>query len=124
MEALTIEEFTEIVKFAQKYHKFALWMQDEEKIETNKLYPNMAKWNGHGLSIKYINSCYDSRDGKIWSVTFRRGKDGWNFNSNHFGLNRTKPSEWRWNTLKEMCLGFLKGEMTEKQVKQFETTTD
>ncbi len=118
---MTIEQFAEVVNFAQKYHKFALWMSDEQVKDRNKIYHNMGKFGAHGLNIKYIDSVYDSRDAKIWCVTFRMGSAGWRFSSNHWNALQPMPKEWRWKTLYDMCMAFLKGEMTDNQVKQFWT---
>ena len=120
MEALTLEQYTEIVNFVQKWHIFALWLSDSDVKERNKTYFNMAKWGEHGMDIKYIDCTYDSRDNKIWLVKLRFGKDGYVFSSNHFGILTKKPADWRWNTLYDIIMAFLKGEMTEKQAKPFE----
>lgn len=57
----------------KKYHKFALYDKAIEK-EIKEKFPKLIERGFiRGLNIKYIDSIYDSRDGKIWSVTFRRG---------------------------------------------------
>jgi len=119
MKAITPEEFCEILAFVQKYHRFANYLSDEDYEQMKKDYHNMAKWKQYGLNIKYVDSVYDSRDNTIWLVKFRFGRNGYEFSANHFGVFREKPKGWRWNTLYDMCMGFLKGEMTDKQVKQF-----
>lgn len=73
IDSLTIEQYSEILKFIQKYHKFALYNEEIEKEIKEKFPKLIEKGFSHGLNIKYIDSIYDSRDGKIWSVTFRRG---------------------------------------------------
>lgn len=68
MKGMKSTDFVEMVNFVQKYHKFALWMKDEDKVEAQKLYPNLDEY---GFNIKYIDSCYDSRFKDVWSVSFR-----------------------------------------------------
>lgn len=68
-KGLTIQQYNSILEFVQKYHKFANYDEDLQK-EIQEKYPKLPKT---GLSIKYIDSIYDSRDGTIWSISFRRG---------------------------------------------------
>ncbi len=68
MKSLTLKQYVEVVQFVQKYHKFALWQEDEEIKEKQKLYPNIAEY---GMNIKYIDNIYDSRGKDIWSIGFR-----------------------------------------------------
>lgn len=119
MEALTLEQYSEIVNFVQKWHYFAVYLSDEQVKERNKQYPNMGKWRDYGMNIKYIDSIYDSRDAKIWSITFRGMGHKYNFTSNHFNGTNPMPKEWRWKTLHAMIMAFLKGEMTDKQTSKF-----
>lgn len=120
MEALTSDQFKEILDFVQKYHKFALWMSDEEFKERNNVYFNMGKFGAHGMNIKYIDSCYDSRDAKIWSITFRINiHHKYTFSSNSFALKGKPKSLNRWNSMYDLCMAFIKGEMSDKQAKIF-----
>lgn len=115
MESMTIEQFTEIVKFVQEYHAFANYISNEEKFkELKQKYPNLDRY---GFSIKYVDMCYDSRDGKVWSVTFR-GFIKYRFSSNHFDSINPKPKGWKYDTLYDLCMAFLKGEFKPK--KEFE----
>ena len=107
MKAMTLQEFNEVVQFVQKWHYFAVWLKESEVQERNKKYFNMGKWGEHGLNIKYIDSCYDSRDGKIWSVSFRGMGAKYTFSSNHFNAIKPMPKEWRWTTLYKLIMGFL-----------------
>lgn len=113
---MTLSEYCEVIEFAQKWHSFALWLGDNQIEKRNEDYPSMAKFGAHGKNIKYIDSIYDSRDGKIWSVTFRQGKSGYTFTSNHFVGEKDKP---KWETLYAICLDFLRGNLTEIEEKQF-----
>lgn len=72
-DAITIEQYSEILKFIQKYHKFALYNEAIENEIKEKFPKLIEKGFSRGLNIKYVDSIYDSRDSKIWSVTFRRG---------------------------------------------------
>jgi hypothetical protein len=62
------QQIITIYDFIQKYHRFALCLNDVEVIEMKKLYPNIGE---HGFNIKYIDTVYDSRFSNIWSVSFR-----------------------------------------------------
>lgn len=102
MKGMKSAEFVEMVNFIQKYHKFALYMSDEEKKERNKLYPTMAEY---GFNIKYIDSCYDSRFADMWSVSFRGlGAPDLCFHTN---TNIILP---QYPTLFDWVMAFLKSE--------------
>lgn len=68
MTGLTLDQFKEIVEFAQTYHQFGRYYDDIERAGITTLYP---KWKH--MMIKYIDSSYDSRDQKVWQITFRDG---------------------------------------------------
>lgn len=106
MESMTMNEFAEVVKFAQTYHKFGHYVSEREHAEDLKLYPNMSRYRS---SIKYIDSCYDSRDARIWSITFRQGIDGIRFSCNHFAMT-PKPAQWKYESLYDLCMAYLTGE--------------
>lgn len=112
MKALTIDQFKEVVEFAQKYHQFAKWPSDEEVAESAKLYPKIPK---HGFNIKYIDSCYDSRTAEVWMVFFRSGRDGYRFATNHFNSINPEPKGWKYHTLYDLCMAYLKGEFMPKE---------
>ena len=59
MKGLTNDEFKTIVDFVQQYHRFAHYISVEEHVEVMKTYLNMDRIR---LNIKYIDSCYDTRD--------------------------------------------------------------
>jgi len=122
MKGLTPEQYVSVLQFVQKYHKFALWMSGEDKSQMNKEFPNLSKWKGYGMGIKYIDSCYDSRTGDIWSITFRvHSAYKYSFHTNIFNefLGKKKPESWIELTFYEIIMKFLKGEMTDKQAKIF-----
>lgn len=118
MKGLTLSQFKEVIDFAQKYHKFALCMSDEEVKERNKIYHQMHEpFKEFGMNIKYIDSIYDSRDNIIWSITFRQGRNGVRFSTNHFTALNLPPKNWKYNNLYDLCMAFLKGEF--KPSKEF-----
>ncbi len=66
MKPLTLEQFTEIVNFVQEHHRFSMYIPHEKRAERKANFPKLNEMCGFG--IKYIDSCYDSRDGGgIWS---------------------------------------------------------
>lgn len=77
MTGLTLDQFKEIVEFTHAFHKFGKYYEPEECTAIRMLYP---KWENK--SIKYIDSCYDSRTNDVWVVTFRRGGLNMVFNGN------------------------------------------
>lgn len=99
MKGMKSSEYVEIVNFVQKHHKFALYLNDQERDEVKKLYPNLE----HGFNIKYIDSCYDSRFVDVWSVSFRgMGRNVC------FHTNINLPLEY--TTLFDWIMAYLKGE--------------
>lgn len=108
MEALTVKEYSDLVGFVQTYHKFAGYVSKYDFAEVQKVYPNMPR----GLGIKYIDCCYDSRDGKIWSVSFR-GFTNIRFSSNQFaGIapSVVKPKGFNYKRLFDLIFDYLIGE--------------
>lgn len=109
---MTIDQLKEVMEFVQKYHSFALWPSDEEQIVRLKLFPKMPEL---GLNIKYIDVCYDTREGgDIWKITFREGRAGVCFHTNHFSPLRPRPKGWKYENLYDLCMAYLKGEFIPK----------
>ncbi len=100
MKGLTLDQFKEIVEFAQTYHEFGRYYDEIERAGVHLLYPKLKN-----LSIKYIDSCYDSRDASFWVVTFRNGNPKREFNLNVF--NHTKPAA----SYFDWIMAYLKGEI-------------
>lgn len=108
MRGLTLQEFTEVIEFVQKYHSFAEYKPPEERNKIEKLFPLLK--GGFGFSIKYVDSCYDSRDKSIWSVVFRRGVLGVCLSTNHFNSINLPPKGWKYHSLFDWCMAYLTGE--------------
>ena len=68
MKGLTLDQFKEVVAFVQEHHRFAGYIPEEQRKIRKEQFPNMSEY---GMGIKYIDSCYDSRDQTIWMVKFR-----------------------------------------------------
>lgn len=119
MKGLTLDQVKEITEFAQKYHRFARWDSDEDVKEAKSLYPKIPD---HGFNIKYIDTCYDSREKDVWSISFREGRYGVNFRTNHFGILNPMPKGWKYNNLYDLCMAYLKGDFVPK--KEFEIDTE
>jgi hypothetical protein len=110
MKGMSLGEYVTVIEFAQKYHKFALLMSEEEVKERNKKFFQMhGEFKSYGMNIKYIDCCYDSRDQTVWSISFRKGNGGIRFSTNHFAGHES-PKDWKYNSLFDLCMAFLKGE--------------
>lgn len=96
---MTVQEYAQILAFVQANHKFALWLPPEEEATRAKLFPKLDKY---GYNIKYVDSCYDSRDAKIWTVTFRAG------NYHVHMKDAQTPDEFKSHF--EWAMAYLKGE--------------
>jgi hypothetical protein len=97
---LTIDQFKEIVEFAQTYHEFGRYHDAIERAGIALLYPKLKH-----LNIKYIDSVYDSRSAEIWLVCFRGM--GRNKAFEVLDWEREKPT----GTYFEWIMQYLKGEI-------------
>lgn len=99
MKGLTPQQLVEITEFAQKHHTFA-YVREENR------------YQGHeGYCIKYIDACYDSRQGDYWALSFR-GMGKIIFTTNAFLAD--KPKDFTFTTLYEWIMAFLKYEWEPK----------
>lgn len=121
MRPLTPKEFFEVMKFVQNYHRFAYWPADDEWEKILSTYPLMPH---HGLSIKYIDSCYDSRDGSVWSISFRGMGGNVRFSANHFNFMNEKPKSWKYESLYELIMAYLTGQFVPKEEFYFDHRDD
>jgi len=110
LKGMTPEQFTEILKFVQDYHHFARYVSQEKKKKELKLYPNIGE---HGLSIKYVDSCYDSRGKEIWSITFRSFSQI-NFRTNAFISLDRNPIKY--HNLYDWVMAYLKGDWRDEEI--------
>lgn len=110
IKGMSIDEFKAIVDFVQKHHYFAKWLTDEE-IEIEKV--NYPKLSEYGYDIKYVDSCYDTRTGDVWSVTFRGIGNDIRFATNSF---IGKEVQLPYNSLHEWILAYLKGEWNDEKL--------
>lgn len=110
MKPLTVEQYNEIVKFVQTYHQFGKY-PSEDRIQARKDIGIKGHALEYGLNIKYITCSYDTRDASIWNISFNNELV---FSSNHFVLG-TKPKGWKYDTLYDLCMAYLKGEFKPKQ---------
>lgn len=119
MTGLTPEQFQEVVATSQKLHAFAMYLSDEQRAQRKRDYPSLP--DSYGFGIKYIDSCYDSRDSRFWCITFRRGRDGVRFSTNHFAclppFDGKVPKGWKYDNLYDLCMDYLKGDF--KPQKEF-----
>jgi len=107
---ITSEQLKQIQDFVQKYHAFGYYPTEEEKAEAKKLFPNMPEF---GYNIKYIDTCYDTRDASIWQITFR-GIATIYF-SDH-SREEFKKECGRYSNDFDMIMGFLKGDDFSKTI--------
>ena len=106
MKGLTFEQYKEVVNFVQKHHKFG-YVKEKNQIKKD--------WHLH---IKYIDNCYDTRFNNIWSVSFRGLGQEINFRTNSLS-NKLIPMENKFDNLLDWIMAYLKGELTENEIKHF-----
>lgn len=109
---MTMAQYVIVTAFAQKHHAFAQYRSKSERAQRVKDYPSMGEY---GYSIKYIDCTYDSRTKNVWCVTFRQGARGYRFSTNHFNALNPQPKGWKYTTLYDLCMAFLKGEFKPKE---------
>ena len=102
MKALNLKQYIEIVNFIQKHHKFGN-VKEEDRIRED--------WC---LNIKYVNNCYDTRFGDIWSVSFRGFGQIIDFTTQ---INIEKS--FRFDNLYDCIMAYLKGELTDDEINIF-----
>lgn len=101
MKGLSPQQLVEITEFIQRHHEFA-YVPDADRI------------NGEmGYCIKYIDACYDSRQGDYWAVTFR-GMGKIIFTTNAFGIFNEKPKDCKFVDLYDWIMAFLRYEWKTK----------
>lgn len=104
------EQLKQIQDFVQKYHAFGYYPTEEEKAEAKKLFPLIPEY---GHSIKYIDTCYDTRFGDVWQITFR-GMVTIHFSDR--SREEFKKECGRYSNDFDMIMGFLKGEDFSKTI--------
>lgn len=108
MEGLTNDEFKTIVDFVQEYHRFAYYPHGDEHLEILKTYPNMDRMR---FNIKYVDSCYDTRDMSIWSISFRRGGRSICFTTNMYNnFDPFSTIAFKYFKLFDVVMDYLKGD--------------
>lgn len=104
---MTIEQFSEVVKFVQKHHAFAIWKNDDLLKEEKEKFPKM---NEYGLCIKYVDCTYDSRESDVWVVKLRGMGNDIAFSTNHFTGINPAPKYFKFGNLYDWIMAYLKGE--------------
>lgn len=112
---MSLDEFKEVVEFVQKYHRFG-WINDENVIK--------VKGERFALHIKYVDSCYDSRDKSIWMVKFRGFGNNLRFATNHFTGVNPPPDYFKFETLFDWVMAYLKGEWSNNNILKACTVND
>ena len=106
---ITLLEFNELIKFVERHHRYTLFLTDDTIEYRKRLLPKLDP--EQGFKIKYIDTCYDSRTNTFWSITFRKGSSyGYKFTTNHYDKFNPPPKDWKFHTLYELCMAYLKGE--------------
>lgn len=100
MKGLTPQQYIEILDFVQKYHNFAQYPTNELQEERKKQCIS-EELSRYGLNIKYVDSCYDSRFGDIWSIKFRGLGEEKQFASN--------TNDSKYANLYDKVMDYLKG---------------
>lgn len=116
MRGIKPTEYIEILNFIQIYHKFTGHRSNEMREHVKETYPKMN--SDYGLNIKYVETSYDSRFAEIWRMTFRCLNGELDFRTNIFA---EKPAftEWKYNSVYELVMAFLKGELSEEEINVF-----
>lgn len=117
MKGMDAAELNMVLNFIQEHHKFALWKSDEEAAKTKSHYiymdDNMAQY---GMCIKYVDTSYDTRDGKVWRIVLRGMGNDYAFSCNHFGIINPKPEYFRYESLFEWVMAYLRCEWTNRNI--------
>lgn len=103
---MKLDEYRQVADFVQKHHKFALYLTDE-KAQVRKI--EFPKLDRYGFNIKYIDSCYDSRDASVWQVVFRE--------ANKRVVMREINTPKGFKSHFDWCMAYLRGEW--KPTKEF-----
>jgi hypothetical protein len=109
MQGMSLEQFSQVVEFVQEYHKFG-YTPSEKRLKKKS---DNTDWN---MLIKYVDSCYDSRDKTIWSISFRGMGNDLSFRTNHFAGLNSRPKHFIFESLFDWVMAFLKGEWSHHQI--------
>jgi len=104
MKGMSSQELEEVRAFVQKHHKFG-YVPQEDRL------PNIE----HGFGIKYIDATYDTRDQTYLNITLRSGSSGVCFATNHWNALNLPPKGWKYGTLYDLTMAYLKGEFVPKE---------
>lgn len=110
---MTIKELSTVLEFVQSHHKFAMWKSDEDTNATMKQYPSFTNSMArHGMCIKYVDVCYDTRDMSVWNIKLRGIGKGLVFSCNHFSMLNPQPKHFKFESLFDWVMGYLTCEWT------------
>jgi hypothetical protein len=108
MKGMTLEQFAEVTRFVQKYHKFARWDNNQEEAISEGISKELSEY---GLCIKYVRCDYDTRFGDVWGITL----DQVRFATNHFTSFNPAPKGWKYDNLYDLTMAYLKGNFKPKK---------
>lgn len=109
MKGMSLEQFAEVTRFVQKYHKFGRWNRKTElEAMAEGVSPEIAEY---GLNIKYVRCDYDTRFGDVWGITL----DNVRFATNHFTSFNPAPKQWKYENIYDLAMAYLKGEFKPKK---------
>jgi len=94
------DQYNKVLSFIQQHHRFGYISSDGRSEETKQKYPNLPEY---GFMIKYIDNCYDTRFGDVWSISFRGMGNNINFRSN-------SGPEVPYDNLYDWVMGYLGGD--------------
>lgn len=98
MTGLTLDQFKEIVEFAQTYHMFGRYYDDIERAGITTLYP---KWKN--LEIKYIYCSMIAKYGTVSLITFGSKGGDKEFHFHIWEYEKPMPTYFDW------IMAYLKG---------------
>lgn len=111
MKGMTFQQYGDVLKLISKYHRFgspnAFNKQKVEEAIEEGISPELAKY---GLSIKYIDNCFDTRTMEVWSVEFRGMGNHIRFATNFPYIPSELPKDWKYDNIYDLTMAYLKGE--------------
>lgn len=113
LNGMSLDQFKEVVQFVQEHHKFARWLSEDERTIEKIKFPNLPEY---GFNIKYIDSCYDSRDSTICSISFRGMGNDLVFRTNHYTGIDNIPATFNYANLYDWVMDYLKGDFTDSKI--------
>jgi len=109
---MSVLQYHELLKFIQLHHGFGRYRNNDEKEFIKVNYPNLNP--DYGLSIKYVNSMYDTRIGRVWGVTLTSlGGVTYEFRTNSLIMKGLTPE---YENLYDCVMAYLTGNLKNSEI--------